>query len=314
VVGVDVDITHVTSAAIGIGGGVLERRTEATGSSGLPTPEEVADLVAGAVAELERGSGRAVLGVGVSVPGTVDRRTRTVGVAPNLEWRDARLGDLLTHRLGSHLPVAVGNDADLAVLAELRRGMARGCDDVVYLIGRMGVGAGIVVNGAPLQGRDGRAGEVGHNVVDASGPECHCGKRGCLETFIGDAALLRLAGREPARTEETIAAVFEAACAGDRQCLAAVRTIAVWVGQAIGNLVNTLNPQRIILGGSLSMVLEVARPEIEQALQQYAFDPGHPVELTLPRFGDDSALLGAAELAFAELLEDPFSAQAALVP
>ena len=94
-----------------------------------------------------------------------------------------------------------------------------------------------------------------------------------------------------------------------RPRLAAVLTVAEWLGQAVGNLVNTLNPQRVILGGSLSGVLELARPEIEEALEHYAFDPGHPVELTLPHFGVDSALLGAAELAFVELLEDPFSGQ-----
>jgi predicted NBD/HSP70 family sugar kinase len=313
VVAIDVDVRHITCATVGIGGIVLDRRTQETGPAPV-TPEQVSDLVAAAVENLERSSKRTVLGVGVSVPGTVEKRTRTVGIAPNLRWRDVPLGDLLSERLGPRLPVTVGNDADLSVLAELSRGTARGCDDVVYLIGRIGVGAGIVVNGAPLQGRDGRAGEVGHNVVDSAGPQCHCGKHGCLETYIGDAALLRLAGRKAAPSEESVAAVFEAACGGDRRCLAAVRVVAGWVGQAIGNLVNTLNPQRVILGGSLSSVLEVARPEIELALQQYAFDPGHPVELTLPRFGVDSALLGAAELAFAALLEDPFSAQAALIP
>jgi predicted NBD/HSP70 family sugar kinase len=305
VVGVDVDITHLTSAAIGIGGTVLERTTVATGPEPT-TPEQVADLVAAAVRDFGEARARTVLGVGVSVPGTVYRRTRTVGVAPNLGWREARIGDLLTERLGPGVPVAVGNDADLAVLAELSRGNARGCDDVVYLIGRIGVGAGVVVNGAPVTGRDGRAGEIGHNVVDPGGPPCHCGKRGCLETLIGDVALLRLAGREVEPTEENVAAVFSDAASGDQRALGAVRTIAEWVGQALGNLVNTLNPQRVILGGSLSGVLELARPEVEHALEQYAFDAAHPVELTLPRFGVDSALLGAAELAFGDLLDDPY--------
>ncbi len=306
VVGVDVDITHVTVAGVAIGGGVLERRSVPTGA-GPPTPVEVADLVTTAVSELGRGSGRTVLGVGISVPGTVEHRPRTVGVAPNLGWREVRLGDLLSDRLGADLPVTVGNDADLAVLAELSRGNARGCGDVVYLIGRTGVGAGIVANGSPVHGRDGRAGEIGHNVVDTTGPECHCGKRGCLETFIGDTALMRLAGRDVPPTEDNVAAVFRDAGEGDEQALTAVRSVAQWVGQALGTLVNMLNPQRVILGGSLSQVLELARTEIEHALEQYAFDPGHPVELSLPRFGTDSALLGAAELAFAELLDDPFS-------
>ena len=306
VIAVDVDVTHLTCAAIGIGGSVLVRRTVATGP-GASSPEHVADLIAGSVDELSREVGRPLVGVGVSVPGTVDKRTRIVGVAPNLGWRNAHLGVLLADRLGSWPPVTVGNDADLSVLAELSRGNARGCDDVVYLIGRMGVGAGVIVNGAPLRGRDGRAGEVGHNVVKPGGPACHCGKRGCLETVIGDAALLSLAGRDDPPDDEHVAALFTDARRGDRAALAAVRVVAQWLGQALGTLVNTLNPQRVILGGSLAGVLEIARPEIEEALDLYAFDPGHPVELTLPRFGDDSALLGAAELAFSELLEDPLS-------
>jgi predicted NBD/HSP70 family sugar kinase len=313
VVAVDVDVSHVTSAAVGIGGVVLGRTTRPVGPR-PPTPDEVADLVATAVHDLGRAHGRAVLGVGVSVPGTVDRRSRTVGMAPNLAWSEVPLGDLIGRRTGHHVPVDIGNDADLSVLAEHSRGNARGCDDVVYLIGRIGVGAGLIVNGHPLQGRDGRAGEIGHNVVDPAGPECHCGKRGCLETIIGDAALLRLAGRRGKPTDERMARLFADARTGDASALVAVRTCAGWLGQALGNLVNTLNPQLVILGGSLSGVLELARPEIERSLHQYAFDPGHPVELTLPRFRVDSALLGAAELAFTELLEDPFAGRALLSP
>ena len=311
VVAVDVDVTHVTSAAIALGGLVLARFTVPTGPDPV-SPEHVADLVASSVAELHRLLGRPGSGVGVSVPGTVDKHTRTVGVAPNLGWHEARLGDLLAGRLGASVPIAVGNDADLALLAELSRGSARGCRDAVCLIGRTGVGAGVLVNGQPVTGRDGRAGEVGHNVVSPDGPSCHCGKRGCLETMIGDEALLRLAARgdlEP--TEENVAALLDDARAGDETVLAAVRTIAGWLGQALGNLVNTLNPQRVILGGSLSGVLELARVDVEKALEHYAFDPGHPVELVLPQLGADSALLGAAELAFADLLDDPFAGQPA---
>jgi predicted NBD/HSP70 family sugar kinase len=309
VVAVDVDVRHVTSAAVGLGGVVLGRSSRAAGPR-PPQPGEVADLVAAAVHDLGHADGRAVIGVGVSVPGTVDRRSRTVGMAPNLDWRDVPLGELIAQRIGPGVPVAVGNDADLSVLAEHRRGNARGCDDVVYVIGRIGVGAGLIVNGHPLQGRDGRAGEIGHNVVDAGGPECHCGKHGCLETIIGDTALLRLAGRTGKPTDARMAQLFTDAHLGDPAALQAVRTSAGWLGQALGNLVNTLNPQLVILGGSLSGVLDLARPEIEHALHRYAFDPGHPVELTLPRFRVDSALLGAAELAFTELLADPSSSRA----
>src|SRR5699024_3711290 len=114
-------------------------------------------------------------------------------------------------------------------------------------------------NGSPLRGHDGHAGEIGHNVVDASGPPCHCGKNGCLETFIGDNALLDLAGRAGATADDAAHEVFSAARAGDPQALSAVRIVAESLGQALGVLANTLNPQRVILGGSLADVLDIAR-------------------------------------------------------
>ncbi|HVX44912.1 MAG TPA: ROK family transcriptional regulator [Mycobacteriales bacterium] len=306
VIAVDVTVTHFATAAVGIGGSILARRTVPCGPE-PPSPAEAADLIAAAVADLPDATDRGcqARSVGVSVPGTIDRLTKRVGVAPNLGWRDAPLGELLHERLGGRLPVEIGNDADLSVLAELRRGVARGCEDVVYLIGRTGVGAGVVVNGAPVRGRDGRAGEVGHNVVDRQGPPCHCGKNGCLETFIGDAALLGLAGRRVEPTAQNVAEVFADARGGDRRAADAIRTLAASLGQAVGNLVNTLNPQRVILGGTFSGVLDLARSEVEEAVRVYAFDAGHPVELCTPQFGTDSALLGAAELALTDLLADP---------
>ncbi len=313
VIAVDIDVTHLTSAAVGIGGAVLARSSVASGHEPA-TAEVAADIIAAAVSELSYASGRSgpAVAVGVSVPGTVDRRTRTVGLAPNLGWRNAPLGALLGERLGDQLPVVIGNDADLSVLAELSRGNARGCDDVVYLIGRIGVGAGIVVNGAPLRGWDGRSGEIGHNVIDTGGPLCHCGKNGCLETYIGDVALLALAGRDVEPSEENVEALFADARGGEPMAMSAVRTVATSVGQALGSLVNTLNPQRVIIGGSLAEVLKLARREVEDALEQYAFDQAGAVDLALPHFGVDSALLGAAELAFAKLLTDPLSGRVLL--
>jgi predicted NBD/HSP70 family sugar kinase len=207
-----------------------------------------------------------------------------------------------------NLPVSVGNDADLAVMAECLRGAGRDCDDVVYLMGRIGVGAGVIVNGAPLRGHDGHAGEVGHNVVDVCGPPCHCGKRGCVETFIGDKALLKLAGRPVSPTVEHVAQVFADAALGDERAAAAVRSVAGWLGQTIGGLVNILNPERVILGGSLAGVFDFARTELEVSLAAQTMTTAREaVQLCTPGLGADSSLLGAAELAFARLLGDPLT-------
>ena len=255
----------------------------------------------------------AAVGIGVSVPGTVDRYTGRVAVAPNLEWHDVAFGRILAQRLPDRLRITVANDADLAALAEHRRGGARGIDEFVFLLGRIGVGAGIITNGRPLRGVDGYAGEIGHNVVDANGPACHCGKHGCVETYIGEGALLRLAGRPQPPTDEATAAVFADARRNDKSALAAVRGVAEALGRAIATLVNTVNPQRVMLGGYLSELLDIARHEVEYAMHEYALDaPGQHVQLMQPTFGADSALLGAAELAFADLLADPLTVATAL--
>jgi predicted NBD/HSP70 family sugar kinase len=314
VVAVDVDVTQVIIAAVGIGGAVLARRVVTTGPE-ASSPDSVARIIVESMNQVSHDTGRAgpPLGLGVSVPGTVDRLTGEVAVAPNLDWHDVAFGAQLADVLPHGMHVAVGNDADLAVLAEHRRGALRGIDDVVFLLGRVGVGAGIITSGLPLRGYDGYAGEIGHNVVDANGPACHCGKTGCVETYIGEGALLRLAGRPQPPTDEATAAVFADARQGDACALAAVRGVAQSLGRATASLVNTLNPQRVMLGGYLSELLDIARPEVESALKEYSLDaPGRHVQLMYPSFGADSALLGAAELAFADLLADPLAASPAL--
>ncbi len=307
VVAVDVDVEQVTAAAVGLGGGLLARHVTPIPSAERATPDRVAAMILDSVGTLREMAKLCdePVSIGVSVPGTVDRHIGTVGLAPNLGWRDSPFGAILTDLASPHIPVVIGNDADLAILAEHTRGNARGCDDAVFLIGRTGVGAGIIVNGAPLRGHDGHAGEIGHNVVDLSGPRCHCGKRGCLETYVGDSALLSLAGRRR-RGDDDAAGVFREARDGSTRAVEAVRVVAASLGRAIAGLVNTLNPERVLLGGSFSDVLDAARPEVEAALSDYVLDaPGETVLLCKPGLGADSALLGAAEVAFAELLADP---------
>jgi predicted NBD/HSP70 family sugar kinase len=306
-VGVDIDIAHVTVAAVGLGGMISAREVVPTGSK-PSRPPELVRLIAEAIPRLQDADstlGR-ICGIGVSVPGTVDLVTGRVGVAPNLGWEDVGLGAMLEDALSIDAPVVVGNDADLAVLAEHQRGNARDCDDVVFLMGRIGVGAGIIIGGVPVRGRDGHAGEIGHNVLDPTGPACHCGKRGCIETFLGENALLELAGRPLPRTDAKVAALFKDAREGDAGAIHAIQTAAEPMGRAIANLLNTLNPERVLLGGTLGEILELGRPEVEAAVERYTFGGASPgVALQLPAFGGDSALLGASEVAFTALLADP---------
>jgi predicted NBD/HSP70 family sugar kinase len=306
-IAVDIDVTHLTIAAVGIGGHVLSRHT--LPMEQIPSPPEiVARHIVAEAAEVgdHVGAGAWPVGIGVSVPGTVDRHSGTVEFAPNLTWRHEAFGAMLAALAPPELPVLIGNDADLAVIAEHLRGSGRDCDDVVYLIGRIGVGAGIIVNGAPLRGHRGHAGEVGHNVVDISGPPCHCGKRGCVETYVGENALLKLAGRSQPATDESVAAVFADAAQGDERAGAAVRAVAEALGRTIAGLVNVLNPERVLLGGSFAEVYRQAGADVMRTLETHTMETSpSAVELRAAGLGGDSSLLGAAEMAFAALLADP---------
>jgi predicted NBD/HSP70 family sugar kinase len=306
VIGVDVEVDRLSAAAVEVGGTVLARRKVMLDSSGRRV-EDVAEQIASCVRRLgdEVPVAAWPVGVGVSIPGTVARADGRVEFAPALNWRRQPLGEILAALLPG-LPINLGNDADLGMLAEHLRGRARGYDDVVYLIGKIGVGAGILVDGVPLRGYGGLAGEVGHTVLDPSGPACHCGRRGCVETFIGDAGIIRAARRRVAPSREAVSAIFAAARTGDQRAVEGVRKVGEALGRVLADLVNLLNPRLIILGGSLAGILELARRQIEAALDKHAMEGARAmVEMSTPGLSDDSSSIGAAELAFDALLKDP---------
>jgi predicted NBD/HSP70 family sugar kinase len=231
-------------------------------------------------------------------------RDGLVRLAPNLEWTDVPFGMLLADELGT--PVRVGNDADLGVLAEHVRGSALGCVDVVYLAGHSGIGAGVLVGGRPLSGTDGYAGEVGHVVVNPDGAECHCGSRGCWETECGEERLLELAGRPAGGGLDAVREVAADAGRGEPRAVAALDHVATWLGRGTGNIVNTFNPEAVIMGGALAQVLAAAPETVRAQVEATALPaPRASARLLPPAFGLDSSLLGAAELAFEPLLADP---------
>ena len=306
-IAVEVDVDSVVTAAVSLGGDVLARYDHSLPANGS-TPYDIAARIAVDVEDLFRSLplGARSVGIGVSTPGTVAPTGGRVEHAPNLEWHDEPFGAILAERLPPGIAVAFGNDANLGALAEHLRGAARGFHDAVYLTGKIGVGGGVIVDGKLLSGAGGFAGEVGHMLLDPSGPPCHCGSRGCVETYVGEAALLRLAGRTGPPSRESVAEVMRAARAGEPDALRGVRAVGVALGRTIANLVNLLNPQVVITGGSLATVLELCPAEVEHEIDLRAMSEARrSVQLRTAGLGDNSSLIGGAELAFGPLLADP---------
>ena len=304
---VELGVESVAAAAIGLGGQVLEQR-RAELPSGKPAPRDTVQLVAALAASLGLAPAhRRVAGVGVAVPGLTRRADGFVHLAPNLGWRGVDLGRLLAEALG--LPVErvrVGNEADLGALGEHRRGAGRGCEHLVFVSGEVGIGAGLIIGGRPMLGVAGYAGEAGHMLVNPDGRRCTCGASGCWETEAGEAALLRAAGVRGMRGVAAVNAVVDRAAAGDASAVAAVAEIGHWLGVGVGNLINLLNPEVVVLGGIFQPLFPFLREPMLRAVRARSLDEVSDLVTVVPSaLGTSAQLHGAAEVALAALLADP---------
>jgi glucokinase-like ROK family protein len=237
-----------------------------------------------------------VLGMAVGVPGLVELERSNVLFAPNLNWQDLPLGLIL--REAFDLPVFLDNEANLAALAEAQYGAARNHQDVLYISASAGLGGGIVRDGQIYRGVSGFAGEFGHMKLDAGAEAyaataeqrtCGCGNTGCWETYVSEPALFagvagrvargqssvlswaaRDAGNFRGRAVLTVPLVVDAAQAGDAVALAALEDVGHALGAGIASLVNALNPELVVLGGSLSLAGEFLLPVIRDELGKRA--------------------------------------------
>ncbi|GAA2372305.1 ROK family transcriptional regulator [Streptomyces carpaticus] len=308
--GAEIGVDHLTVCAMDLRGAVRARIDHRMGPGGHEPGAVLAELTG----LLERLAAEAAThrlwpaGLAVAVPGLVARGTATVTRAPNLGWREVDLAPLLPSGQG---PLTVDNEANFGALAELweERGAA-GNGSFVHVSARIGIGAAIVVDGAVLRGAHGFAGELGHVPVRPGGPPCPCGARGCLETYAGEAALLRAAGLAPGaepggRTGE----LAERCAARDAVALRAVRQAGSALGIALSGAVNLLDPHQVVIGGSLAelspWLLPPVRRELARRTMLTAGGRTTATPVTGSLIGPAGPLLGAARSAVRGALDTP---------
>lgn len=270
----------------------------------FPTERDPGALVAriGAEARALAAGGR-IAAVGCAVPGPLDRASGVVGHSPNLGWHDVPLRALLETALDS--PVVIDDDAAAGALGEWRSGAGRGADPFAYLTVSSGVGMGVVVGGRPVHGAHGTAGEVGHLVVDPSGPRCGCGRRGDVEAFVGGSSIARRArvawpSRRPANggpAPRDADGVFRAAGNGDSIARAIVAEAAEALGRAIAATAAVLDPERIAIGGAIGLGQPaLVRRAVAIARRRCIAETGRSLVVVRAVLGEQSVLAGAAAL------------------
>jgi glucokinase len=249
--------------------------------------------------------------IGMGAPGFIEMETGFIYQAVNIGWKDFPLKDRLEVETG--LPVTVDNDANIAALGEMWRGAGDGAKNLLCVTLGTGVGGGIIANGQILHGASGMAGEIGHiTSVTKGGAPCNCGKTGCLETITSATGIARLAteavavSNEPSLLKEqfdtlgslTSKDVFEALAKGDHLAEQVLDETASYLGVAIANLSNALNPEKIVIGGGVSKAGDALLEPLRTYFNQYALERvASSAEFKIATLGNDAGVIGGAWLA-----------------
>lgn len=281
------------------------------------SPEEVVRETCARIQEAITESGvnpRHVVGIGVGASGLVNPETGINVVAPNLGWRNVPLGDWFARQL--NMPVCVDNNARAMALGEAWFGAGQNVHTLAFVYVRVGVGAGLVVGGQLYRGSGAGAGEIGHTtMLPDNGERCRCGNTGCLETLISEPTIVRLAEQLAQQDKQgilatqlqqgqgsTIERILAAARAGDTATREMLESRARYLGIALSNLVNVLNPDLIVLGGIYAQGQDLLLPAIEATVRKRAFAGlGEKVRLQTASFGLQAGVVGAAALALEAL-------------
>ncbi|HEO8345985.1 TPA: ROK family glucokinase [Streptococcus agalactiae] len=252
------------------------------------------------------------LGIGMGSPGAVDRTSKTVTGAFNLNWADTQeVGSVIEKEVG--IPFFIDNDANVAALGERWVGAGANNPDVVFVTLGTGVGGGVIADGNLIHGVAGAGGEIGHMIVDPeNGFTCTCGNKGCLETVASATGVVRVARQLAEQYEgssaikaaidngDTITSkdIFIAAEDGDKFANSVVERVSRYLGLAAANISNILNPDSVVIGGGVSAAGEFLRSRVEKYFVTFAFPQvKKSTKIKIAELGNDAGIIGAASLA-----------------
>ncbi|MGE7647268.1 ROK family transcriptional regulator [Peribacillus frigoritolerans] len=255
-----------------------------------------------------------IVGIGVGMHGIVDVEEGSSVFAPNLNLQDIPIKRVLEERF--NMMVKVENDGRAMSLGELWFGNGAGIDSFVCINVGRGIGAGIIINGKLYHGSHFISGEIGHMIIDIDGPQCTCGNYGCLQTFASGPSIVEWVKKEMRLGHSSLLTnltkgdlekvtgelIYLSALEGDTLCKTALEQAGRYLGVGITNVIHTVNPRRIIIGGGVSNAGDLIMDNIIQTVNQRALtNPAKQTEIILSKFGDDATAMGAVALILAEL-------------
>ncbi len=307
-IGIDVGGTNIKSGLVTLEGDIVEERWIDTDvDKGV---DDVLDRIGYIIQEyIHHADNKTVVrGVGMGIPGQIDVRNGLLKESPNLPgWDEIHIDEELKKRTG--LTVTVDNDANIAALGEYAYGAGRGVTEMFMVTLGTGVGGGLILDGNIYRGATRFAGEFGHMTIEQDGPLCNCGRRGCVEAYVGLNGILRLVKDQLKLGKESVLKKIDpgmitpkdisyAAGNGDGVAIDVFRKVGEYLGIGLGNVVNLLNVEKIVIGGGVSkageFILEPARETLFKIALKVCLDIVSVVPAT---FIDRAGIVGAARLA-----------------
>lgn len=312
-IGVDVGGTKIAVAVVDTEGRMVASSKAATPAG---TSEDIIATIEGLIAKLIESAADIgeLMGIGLAVAGTIDWKRGMVVQSPNLPFANLRLKSIVESNFG--LSTFMDNDGNLAALGEKYYGAGRDAGNIVGLTLGTGIGAGIIIDGCLYRGATGSAAEIGHMVVEATGPRCSCGSYGCFEEMAAGRALVRIAKEHAARNDDTLILelagddieaitgpmVTDAAQKNDPLALDIFNEVGFWLGIGINNVINIFNPELVILGGGMAEAGDLVLAPARKVIAERALHPNQDVaEVVLADLGNHAGLLGAAALVFDQI-------------
>lgn len=306
IIGIDLGGTNIKSGLLDRDNNLVYSSSRPTGSGLDQIVNNLRDVIEELTSMAKTEYSEQIEGVGIGVPGVVNKGLDHVFKCTNLGWFDIPLRELLEK--GTSVPIFIDNDANLAALAELYTGALKGSDTGLLLTLGTGIGGGLIINGKPYRGSNGLGMEIGHMVIGENFYNCSCGKNGCFETFSSATALVQYYKKSlkdnGSDSDFDVEAkdIFEKAKDGDELSMKAVDRTATYLATGIVNIINTIDPGVIALGGGMAAKDGYLLNMTIEKVTENLFVKGFPsAKIVLASSGNQAGTIGAALLVKEEL-------------
>ncbi|MBT2729562.1 ROK family transcriptional regulator [Bacillus sp. ISL-75] len=287
-IGIDIGVNYVVCVLTDLKGNILIEKNQFVKRTPYPSIMSIVQNMIQSNMDEMPSSRYGIVGIGVGVPGIVNKEG-SVLLAPNLGWTNIHLKMDLEELF--NVPVIIENEANAGAFGEQQFGAGQDYQNIIYISAGIGIGVGIILNKELYQGKNGFSGEMGHMIIDFNGKPCSCGSRGCWETYASENALLELADNNT----ESLESLIEQADNSDGTAQDLFYQIGNYLGYGINNIINTFNPDQVIIGNRLALAKQWIEQSIRTTIKNHTLT-NHQKEMHLDfsKLGKYSTALGVS--------------------